>query len=169
MPATISRRLLANAVAARLVGVTNASGYYGQIGRPLPGQQLVSGGGTVPDDPPAKAAQDPRVAPYFVFYPGAGGAGPDPDAGDGAIDLTQPFQINAAAGDIEDLLALVDRIDARLHRWTPVLESPAGDGVFVGYLQRPFGAPTTLPILTDTQFSPHRLYTPLQYQLTATT
>lgn len=165
---TISRRLLSNAVAAQLVGVTNATGYYGKVGNPLPGQQLISAGGTVPDDPRPKSPHDSRVAPYFVLYPGAGGQGPDPDAADRAVDLTQPFRVTAAAGDTEDLLALIDRIEARLLRWTPEL-GPAGDGIHVGYLRRPPGVPDVAPILTDTQFTPHRVYTPLQYQLTATT
>lgn len=165
---TISRRLLANAVAARLAGVTNAAGYYGKVGNPLPSQLLVSAGGTVPDDPQPKSATDARVRPYFVLYPGAGGQGPDPDAADQAVDLTQPFRITAAAGDVEDLLALVDRLEARLLHWTPDLGA-AGAGVHIGYLRRPPGVPDTAPVLTDTQFSPHRLYTPLQYQLTATT
>lgn len=157
----ISRRLVANTVAARLVGVTNATGYYGQVGRLLPGAP-----DTTPTEPPAKSSTDSRVAPYFVLYPGAGGQGPDPDTADQADDLTLPFQVTAAAGDIEDLLALVDRIHARLNRWTPDLGLT---GVHVGYLRRPPGVPATAPVLTDTQFSPVRLYTPLQYQLTATT
>lgn len=163
MAATISRRLLAGAVAARLLAVTNATGYYGQIGRLLPGAP----DGT-PVDPQPKSAKDARVRPYFVIYPGAGGQGPDPDAGDQAVDLTQPFQVTAAAGDVDDLLALVDRIEARLLRWTPDLGA-AGEGLHIGYLRRPPGVPATAPVLTDTQHSPVRLYTPLQYQLTATT
>lgn len=159
----ISRRLLANAVATRLLGVTNATGYYGQIGRLLPGAPA-----DTPTEPQPKSATDARVKPYFILYPGAGGQGPDPDAGDGAVDLTQPFQITAAAGDVEDLLALIDRIEARLLRWTPDL-GEAGVGIHFGYLRRPPGVPNTLPVLTDTQHSPVRLYTPLQYQLTATT
>lgn len=164
MPATISRRLLANTVAARLVGVTNATGYYGQIGRPL--TMAAPAGWTA--DPQPKNATDARVKPYFVVYPGAGGQGPDPDAADQAVDLTQGFRVTAAAGDVEDLLALIDRIEARLLHWTPDLGA-AGEGIHVGYLRRPPGVPDTAPILTDTQFNPHRLYTPLQYQLTATT
>lgn len=158
----ISRRLVANAVAARLVDVTNAVGYYGQIGRLLPGAPA-----DTPTEPQPKSANDARVKPYFVLYPGAGGQGPDPDAADQAVDLTQAFRVTAAAGDIEDLLALVDRIEARLLRWTPVLAGVTD--VHVGYLRRPPGVPNTPPVLTDTQHSPVRLYTPLQYQLTATT
>jgi hypothetical protein len=164
MAGTISRRLLANAVAARLVGVTNATGYYGQIGRPL--TTPAPTGWTA--DPQPKSPTDARVKPYFVLYPGAGGQGPDPDAADQAVDLTQPFRVTAAAGDIEDLLALIDRIEARLIHWVPDLGA-AGDGIHIGSVRRPLGVPDTAPVLTDTQFNPHRLYTPLQYQLTATT
>lgn len=160
---TISRRLLANAVAARLLGVTNATGYYGQMGRLLPGAPA-----DTPVDPQPKSPTDPRVRPYFVLYPGAGGQGPDPDAADRAVDLTQPFRITAAAGDVEDLLALVDRLEARLLHWIPDLGA-AGEGIHFGYLRRPPGVPDTAAVLTDTQHTPHRLYTPLQYQLTATT
>lgn len=163
MPATISRRLLANAVAARLLGVEHATGYYGQVGRLLPGAP-----DDTPVDPQPKSATDARVQPYFVHYPGAGGQGPDPDAGDQAVDLTHPFDVTAAAGDIEDLLALVDRLDARLLRWVPDLGA-AGEGIHVGPVRRPPGVPASAPVLTDTQHSPHRLYARLQYQLTATT
>lgn len=163
MAATISRRLLAGAVGARLVAITNATGYYGKVGQLLPGAP----DGT-PVEPQPKSATDARVKPYFVLYPGAGGQGPDPDAADRAVDLTQPLQVTAAAGDVDDLLALVDRIEARLLRWTPDLGA-AGDGIHVGYLRRPPGVPATTPVLTDTQHSPVRFYTPLQYQITVTT
>ncbi len=160
-----SRRAIANAVATHLAGVTNATGYYGQIGRALPGQVLDSAGGTVPDDPAPKDPTngDLRVKPYFVLYPGTGGPGPEPDAGDSVTDLTLPLPITAAAGDIEDLLALIDRLTARFDTWRPSIGGTAFDRVRfpTGYVPG--------QLLVDDQFKPARLYTRLPFQITATT
>lgn len=163
--AVVSRRAIANAIATRLVGVTHATGYYGQIGRPLPSQQLIDAGGTIPADPQPKNKPngDMRVRPYFVFYPGAGGPGPDADLGDCNVDVTLAFAITAAAGDIEDLLALVDRIVDRLHRWTPTVA-----GVVCGRIAFPPGYEPG-PLLVDDTFKPERLYVRLPFQITATT
>lgn len=161
MVARVSRRDLAHAVARHLLGVDDAVGYYGQVGWPLPDAPP-----DTPTDPPAKSPKDPRVAAYFVLYPGAGGQGPDPDAADQAIDLTMPFDITAAGGDREDVLALIDRLDAHLLSWTPDI---GRDDVHVGYIRRPPGVPQNVPVLLDTQFQPVRHYARLQYQLTATT
>jgi hypothetical protein len=165
MPAP-SRRLVANAVATHLVGVTHAYGYYGRIGRPLPGQVLVSAGGTIPDDPPAKdpANGDMRVKAYFVLYPGGGGTGPDADMGDSTLDLTMPLPITAVAGDIEDLLALIDRIIARFDTWRPVIENVAFDRV-----RFPLGFTPGAALLVDDTEKPERLYARLPFQITATT
>lgn len=151
----VSRRLIANAIAAQLVGVTNAAGFYGQVGRGLDG--------TLGGEPQPKSATDPRVAPYFVFYPGPGGDGPDLEAAQLDDDITQGFSITAAAGDVEDLLALVDRITTRIYLWTPTVA-----GHVCGRITYPLGFQPGAH-LVDRQFDPHRLYVPLQYQLTATT
>lgn len=154
-----SRRAVANAVAAHLAGVANATGYYGQIGRGLPG---VTG---TPADPPVKdqANGDLRVKPYFVLYPSAGSGGPDPDLGDTTTGLTQPLPVTAVAGDVEDLLALCDRIVARFDTWRPTLTGVAFDRVRfpLGYEPGPY--------LIDDQFKPERLYIRLPFQITATT
>lgn len=156
-----SRRLLANAVAARLADLTPATiGYYGAIGRPLTSPAPA---GWVADPPP-KSQADQRVQPYFVLYPGGGTDGPDPNIADQVTDLTAPFQVTAAAGDIEDLLALIDRIDARLNRWIPAVT-----GLVCGPLRPPPGFNPGPTPLVDKQYAPNRLYVPLQYQLTATT
>lgn len=160
----ISRRLLAQAVGTRLVGVTNATGYFGKVSA-LTGLPGVVG---TPDSPPPKSTTDPRVRPYFVVFAGAGtpgvaGAEQETDLCDSFVDLTMPFQITAAGGDIDDVLALVDRIDALLFRWTPVVA-----GVQCGRLRPPPGY-NPGPVLTDKDFTPHRLFTPLQYQLTTHT
>ncbi len=155
----LSRRVLAVAVAARLqTQVVGAVGYFGQIGRLLPGAP----DGT-PLDPPVKSATDPRVQPYYVLYPGAGQPGPDPDLGDTVTDLTSLVQVTVAGGDMEDVLALADRVDAALNRW-----HPAGAGAVVGPLRPPAGVVARLP-LPDLTVHPVRLFVPLQYQFTATT
>lgn len=161
----VSRRALAVAVAGRLVGVTNATGYFGQIGA----KSKLPGGPDVPATPPPKSATDNRVAPYFIVEPGIGRPGtddgPEPSVAGSAdpfVDLNQLLTIRAAAGDVEDLLALVDRIDARLRQWTPVVA-----GVRCGFLTPPPGYDP--PLLTDQTVQPARLFAPLQYRLTAHT
>jgi hypothetical protein len=155
----ISRNQLAIAVATRLVGVTNATGYMGAVGSKygLPG---VTG---TPENPPPKSTTDPRVRPYFVIFPGAGTPGDETDLGDTLTDLVAPFQITAAGGDINDVLALIDRIHDRLYRWAPVVA-----GIQCGPLRIPAGYDPG-PVLTDKDFTPRRLFTPLRYQLTAHT
>lgn len=161
-----SRLAITNVVATRLVGVNNAIGYYGRIGRALPGQVLVSAGGTIPDDPPAKDPEngDLEVVPYFVLYPGGGTDGPDTDLGDDPTGVTIPLPITAVAGDIEDLLALVDRILARLAGWRPVL-----DGVACDRIRFPLGFTPGSALLVDEAEQPPRQYVRLPLQLTATT
>jgi hypothetical protein len=157
----VNRRLVSNTVAGWLAGVSNVVGYYAQVGRPLPGVDP----DTVPADPAAKdpATGDLRVRPYLVFYPGPGNDGPDPSIADcgGPIDMT--FRITLAAGDVEDLLALVDRVTARLDRWTPTVS-----GHVVGRLRHPTGW-VGGTVLVDRDVTPHRVYTLLEYVTTATT
>ncbi len=154
----VSRRLVYGAIATRLTGVTNATGYYGQIGRPL----------TLPApvdwvaDPPVKSAQDPSIKPYLILHPGPGIDGPDLALGETFDGIGLDFDVRAAAGDIDDLLALVDRIDARLLGWVPVLS-----GVVFGQVTRfPGYRP---PLLPDKTVSPERQFTPLKYVVNATT
>jgi hypothetical protein len=158
----ISRRALATAVATRAVGITNATGYLGQISAltGLPGVE------NTPADPPTKGNGDLRVKPYFILFPGAGEPGTeDSTAGsaDTFVDLDWPIGITAAAGDIDDLLALVDRIHNRFFRWTP---GTLGD-VLTGHLRVPPGYRPG--VLTDKTVTPYRLYVPLLFQLTAHT
>lgn len=174
----IPRRLIANAIAARLVTITHATGYYGQVGRPLPGQDLIEHGGTIPPNPPTKSDDDLRVRPYFVFWPGNGVPTDEEDLADTHDDLVLPVRLTVAAGDIEDLLALIDRIHGALFRWVPSTDEGAevfqqwteesAQRVVCGPLRTPLGA-TPGPVLVDDSFTPVRLYVPLQYQLTATT
>lgn len=147
-------REFGNALAARLSGMTPATvGYYGSVGRPiLP---------TDPVDPPAKGPLDPRVQPYYVLYPGTGTDGPDPALCQTTPDgTTITVRITAAAGDVEDFLALVDRINGLLLGWTPVLTGHP----FPGQVRRLPGYEA--PMLNDASMSPPRQYALLQYQAT---
>lgn len=146
----MNRRQLANAIATRLTGVTNAVGYYGQIGQALPGQ-------TPPKDPPLKTDGSGQVAPYFVFYPGALGDHPDAAVCRSDDPREGGFQITAAAGHVEDLMALVDRIDALLHQWHAEMQTMTKRRP--GY---------EVPQLIDENVTPKRPYAPLQYQATTT-
>ncbi|WP_248582599.1 hypothetical protein [Nocardioides sp. InS609-2] len=152
----VSRRALGDAVASRGLTITNATGYYGKVGRLLPGAPA-----DTPTDPPVDEVLG--VLPYFVVYPGTGGDGPDANLGDESIDTTQLIQITAVASDAQDLLALVDRIEAAFNRWTPIVA-----GHVCGRLRKPPGFDPGQPI-PDRQNLPVRLFVPLQYQLDATT
>lgn len=161
--AAIPRRRIGRAIAARLVEVTNATGYYGQIGAKyalLPGQ-------TAPPTPPAKSDTDTRVAPYFVVEPGIGSPTREVDLGMSLVDAAPTFTIRAAAGDPDDLLALVERIDALLRRWSPGVIDVDGVPVICGPLEVPPGYDPRF--LTDQTVTPWRHFTPLQYRLTAHT
>lgn len=155
----ISRRLLTLAVGGRLVGVTNATGYIGQIGA----QNGLPGISNTPADPPTKGNGDPRVRPYFILEPQAGTSTSEADLADTYVDLDWPFTVRAVAGDVHDLLALTDRIDALLWRWSPGEISGAQTG---RVSRQPGYDPLVLP---DRTVTPPRHFTPLQYRLTAHT
>lgn len=163
MGIVVARRTLLAVVAERAKGVTNATGYIGQISAMtgLPGV-------ITPGDPPTKDDGSGRVRPYFVIYPGAGGPGDENALDDVVHDLQWPLQITAAAGDTNDLLALIDRIDDRFHRWSPgFLDGPSGR-VATGPLRLPDGY--VPPVLTERiDGQPDRVYAPLQYRITAHT
>ena len=158
-----SARAVAGAIALRLTSVVNATGYYAQIGRPLPGQTLIEQGGTIPATPQPKSSTDLRVRPYFVLYPGALGDGPDADLAAFAVDGVLPFSVTAAGGDVDDVLALIDRVEAALYRWTPTVP-----GLAAGRVEHPLGY-TGAGLLLDRDTSPHRPYAVLPYRLTVTT
>lgn len=151
----ISRLALATATMQRLTDtVGHATGYYGEIGQGLPGT-------TVPAKPPADP--DGRVHPYYVLYPSPGTPSGDDDLGDTHEDLDWLIQVTAAAGHLHDLVALIDRIDAALYRWRPVV-----DGIACTGLKPPPGFdPGTAR--RDTDVTPPRMYLPLQYRTLATT
>ncbi|CAI9417368.1 hypothetical protein [Nocardioides sp. T2.26MG-1] len=163
MPA-ISRRLLLVSLATRLQSVTNATGYVGQIGAKNGLDPTVA----APADPPTKSATDLRVKPYFILEPGIGAPLAGEASAGGPVDAFRdddaPWTVRAAAGDVSDLLALVDRIDAALNGWTP---DPGVAGVIAGPLvPQPGYRP---PLLSDNGVAPPRFFTPLQYRLIAHT
>lgn len=105
---------------------------------------------------PTIASGDQRAKPYVVFNPGVGDPMPEPDLGDQAVDLAWSFSVTCAAGLLEDLLALVDRVNASLFRWTPLVE-----GLVCGQLHTPPGY--SAPQLLDRSVMPHRPYVVLQF------
>lgn len=123
----------------------------------------------VPDHPPlmqlATGASDPsgRVAPYVVVYPWAGRPTGEADLADCYVDLVYGIQLTCAAGFRADLDHLVDTIHGGFFRWAPVIT-----GVHVGGFRPPEGFDPG-PHRRDDTVSPPRFWTPLQYQLTATT
>lgn len=153
--AGISRRLLATATMQHLADtVTNATGYYGEVGQGLPGV-------TVPAEPPADG--DGRVKAYYVLYPSPGTPSFDQDLGDTHEDLDWLIQVTAVAGYTTDLAALVDRLHGALYRWAPVVA-----GVQCSGLNPPLGF-NPGPFQRDRDYSPNRLWVPLQYRTLATT
>lgn len=155
-------RLLARAVGARLAGVESATGYYAQIGRPLPTVEWPK------DDPQRlgplqKSTTDQRVRPYFLYTPAVQGPGPDPTVSGCDTGTVLRFTITAVGGEIDDLIAVVDRIESRLHRWTPVVS-----GHICGHVTHPLGyQPST--VITDRDVTPHRLFTAIPFEVAATT
>lgn len=156
----VPRRLVFNAIAARISMVANATGYYGQIGRPI---VLPAPVGWVAD-PPVKSTDppDPRVKPYYILAPGPGVDGPDTALNDLYDGLDLDFEVRVGGGDAEDVIAVADRLDALLLGWIPTVTGIGFGriGRFPGY--RP-------PLLPDKTVSPERHFTPLKYVLTATT
>ena len=177
----INRRLIAQTIGLRLrTEITTATGHYGQVGRLLGGEAIELGSWTLGQDwlgepsalpgaiapvgyePPTKSATDLRVQPYYVLRPGTG------DSVEESLGLCDggtvvPFTVTAAAGDLDDLLALIDGIEDALLRWIPTL---AGHGF--GPVRHPLGW-VSPPVLPDRSVTPERLYLPLDYQLPAHT
>jgi hypothetical protein len=136
---TVELRPLAAAVKAQLETVANATGYVNEaVAVPL----LANGDG--------------RVEPYWVFHPGGGDPEIERDLADCAVELDWAFQVTCGAGFVEDLQALVDRVNVALFRWVPLV-----DGLVCGPLRPPPGFRP--PLLLDRTVSPHRPYMPLQF------
>lgn len=143
---SIDRRALAAAVKARLDTVTNATHWLGEPTDPLP---------TI-------AGSDGRVQPYTILWAGAGTPTLEQDAADTAVDLDWLIQVTCAGGYVDDVLALVTRVDAALYRWAPTV-----DGLVCGPLRPPTGFDPG-PVRLDRDVTPHRPFVPLQYRSTIT-
>lgn len=146
-----SRRLLGRAVYDRLAGDWLAV-YFGEVADEVP---VLSKDGE--PDPSG------RVVAYAVVHPTAGNPNDDTDLGDSSIDLDWGVQVTVAAGFTDDALAAVDFVHTRLHRWRPA----DLDGFHTDGLVPPPGYDPG-PLRRDRDTTPHRLWLPLQYRLTAT-
>lgn len=136
----ISRRLLAAAVDARLrAEIAGVTGYR-----------------TEAVDVPIVANSNGRAAQYWVLTVSAGTPTDQQDLGDSVVDLDWLIQVTAAAGDEDDVLELVQRIDAALHRWAPTVSD-----LVCGPLRPPPGYDALLQL--DRSVQPHRPFVPLQY------
>jgi hypothetical protein len=102
------------------------------------------------------------AAPYYVVHFGAGDPVVEPDLAGCAVELDWDFQVTCAAGVTTDVLALVDRVMAKLFRWTPVVA-----GFSPGRLTVPPGYKPSVQL--DRQVTPHRPYVALQFTSIITT
>lgn len=115
----------------------------------------------VEDHPPTFPDSD-RVAPYLVLYPFPGKQTTDLTLC-GSADRDYGCQVTCAAGFSADCERLVDRVEALLSGWAPVI-----DNVSVGSLRPPPGYDPG-PVRIDRSIIPPRFSVPLQYRLTAAT
>lgn len=143
-PTVIDRRLLTNTAFARLQTVTHATACLGEPTDPLP------------------ADGDGYVQPYTILWPGAGTLTLEQNIADTSVDLDWLIQITCAAGYVEDLQALVTRVDAAFMRWIPDLP-----GLVCGPFKPPPGYDPG-PMRLDRDETPHRPFLPLQYRCTIT-
>lgn len=143
---SISVKALADAVYTRLQTVANATGYQGEA-----------------IDVPLLPNSDGRAAPYWVLGASPGTPSDQVDLGDTVVDKDWLFQVTIAAGEIADLQALYDRVDAALFRWVATV-----NGVVCGPCKPPLGF-SPGPIQLDRSVIPHRPFLALQYlvQITA--
>lgn len=143
----ISRYLLLQAIKTRLeTAVTNCEVYLGE-----------------PTDVP-RIGSTQYVVPHAALYPSPGTPSDEQDVADTATDLDWLFQVTLAAGFVNDLTALVTRVDDVLYRWTPAVP-----GLVCGPVKPPPGFDPG-PLRFDRDVTPHRPYLPLQYgtRVTAT-
>lgn len=139
---TVSRAGVFEVVKARLGLIGNASHFVGEI----------------PQTPPTVSADDLRVLPYDVLWPGAGAPGQEIALAGGALsDTTMRWMITAASGDPDWTLKLVDLIDGLFNGWEPVIA-----GVSVGTCVQDFDPG---PIVPGSGFSPTRYYLQMPYRL----
>lgn len=139
MSTVVSLPEVSAAVMARLGTVSNATGFEGEaVNVPL-----IPGG-------------DGRAKPYWVYRPGAGDPAVEPDLGDCAVELAWSMSLTCAAGTVEDLLHLVDRVNTALYRWIPTVA-----GYVCGPLRPPPGFRTSVQL--DRSTTPHRPFMVLEF------
>jgi hypothetical protein len=144
----VTRRLITDAVLARLQTLTGVAVYRGEV----------------VDHPPALANDpDGRVGPYVILYPFGGTPGPEVDLGDTTVDLVYSCQVTCAAGYSTDCEYLTDRVHPLLFRWAPTVT-----GLVCGPLRPPPGFDPG-PVRRDDQPLPPRFYVPLQFRSIVTT
>lgn len=152
---SIPRKKLGDLVIAHAETLTGVKVYRGQVDSALPIIQT-------------NGANDPsgRVAPYLVFYLGAGAPSLEEDVADANVDLLWSFQVNCAAGFEQDCARLIDRVDALFYRWSP----PRGSipGLVFGRMKPPPGYDPG-PVRLNDAVNPPRFWLPRQYQLPVTT
>lgn len=147
MTTPISRRFLADAVYARLQAeLAGIQGYR-----------------TEADSVPIAPNSNGRAVQYYVLTVSPGTPTDQQDLGDTAVDLDWLIQVTAAAGEENDVLELVQRLEGALYRWAPVAA-----GLVCGPLRPPPGYDALLQL--DRSVQPHRPFVPLQYRsrITAT-
>lgn len=153
LTSVIQRRLVTNAVLARLQELDTATVYDAEIPGTVPLIQT-------------NAETDPsgRVAPYAVLYPLPGSPSGDVDLADTHFDLDLDYQVSAVTGYRQDCEHLVDQIDALLYRWAPTV-----DGLECGWLRPPPGfRPGPIRPVNSERPGPARFWVPLQYRLRVT-
>lgn len=104
---TISRRVLANTVEARVKTLTGVTVYRGEI----------------TSTPPTISADNLRVKPYVILHSASGRPGPEEDLCGDDADLVWSFQLKCVAGYSTDCDGLVDRVAALFERWWIPIDS----------------------------------------------
>lgn len=141
---TISRKALSDAANARAQTITNCTVYLGE--------------------PTNVPNTNGFVVPHVALYPGTGTPSDEQNQADTTEDLDWLLQVTVVAGYVDDLMALLTRVDAAFYRWTPTIS-----GLVCGPLRPPLGFDPG-PLQFDKDVTPHRPFLPLQYgaRITAT-
>lgn len=160
----ISSRRLAEAVKTRLTPLTSVTVYTSDI----------------PTKPPTLADGSGRVKPYAILNPTPGQpSAAGEDLADTHLDHDGFLALTVVAGWLNDCLDATDRIHHRLFRWAPAWDDVIDEDALAEYgtstpllstsgLRPPIGWQAT-PVLRETDATPPRFSTGLQYRLTITT
>lgn len=147
----LGRRILGDAVMARLGTIANLSTYRGEV----------------PATPPTISTDDLRVKPYAVFYPTGGLPGFDPRLGGDSNGLSWKFQITCVSGRESDVEQLVDVVANKFELWTlvPNLDVMPADLRFIGRCRQINDPP---PAQRDDAPTPARFWSALLYEIPLT-